>query len=145
MYKRKMVKENNAHKESNSTHQRKRPHFVKSKDAKAEPLGKIVWPEYICERCGKPIKDLTLALSNKESGKPVHFDCIISFIKSSEKLLENEEVIYIGNGNFAIVWFENPKVRKKFKIRKLIEWEEENAEYEWRIEMAQLGSSIEKK
>lgn len=118
--------------------QSSRAYQIKRKSV--EPLAKIEWPEYFCEKCGEPITDLTQALSDKESGKPVHFECILSFLKNSEELKEQEEVVYIGNGNFAVVYFDNPKIRSKFKIVKLIEWEESKKTYEWRVEVANLGS-----
>ncbi|MGP1439029.1 MAG: hypothetical protein ACTTKH_08170 [Treponema sp.] len=108
---------------------------------KPESYVKIEWSKIVCEKCGKEIKDLTLALSDKNTGNPVHFDCILSFIKNSEELKENEEIIYIGHGNFAIVSFENPKIRKKFKIVKLIEWEEKNEDCQWKNEIKKLASS----
>jgi len=105
-----------------------------------EPIRKIEWPDHSCEKCGEPITDLTQALSDKNTGKPVHFECILKFLKNSEVLKEKEEVVYIGNGNFAVVYFENPKVRSKFKIVKLIEWEDRSKIYEWRNQVAELGS-----
>lgn len=112
-----------------------------SKAQKKEAFSKIEWPKPICEKCGKEIRDLTTALSDKDSGNPVHFDCILEFIKNSEEIKENEEVIYIGNGCFAIVSFENPKIKKKFKIVKSIEWEEKNRTYQWKDEIKELASN----
>jgi len=116
-----------------------RTHGTKRKPL--EPIHKIEWPEHLCEKCAKPITDLTQALSDKSTGKPVHFECVLDFLKNSEELKEKEEVVYIGNGNFAVVYFENPKIRSKFKIVKLIEWEDRGKIYEWRDEVANLGSS----
>ena len=113
--------------------------YIKKKPL--DPIRKIEWPEHLCERCGELITDLTQALSDKNTGKPVHFECILALLKSSEELKEKEEVVYIGNGNFAVVYFENPKIRSKFKIVKLIEWEDRNKMYEWQDEIAKLGSS----
>ncbi len=107
-----------------------------------ERVKKIVWSEPVCEKCGQVIKDITLALSDKRTGNPVHFDCVLSLLKNSEELKENEELLYIGNGNFAIVWFEDPKIRKNFKIVKLLEWEEDGEKREWRREIASLASSV---
>lgn len=117
------------------------PQRSPSKIQKKEIYTKIEWPKMVCEKCGKEIKDLNTALSDKNTGNPVHFDCILNFIKSSEEVKENEEVVYIGNGSFAIVVFENPRIRKKFKIIKYIEWEEKNKKYQWRDEIKQLASS----
>lgn len=117
------------------------PRMHSTRKKPLEPMHKIEWPEHLCEKCGKPITDLTQALSDKSTGEPVHFECILDFLKNSEELKEKEEVVYIGNGNFAIVYFENPRIRKKFKIVKLIEWEDRNKTCEWRDEVARLGSS----
>ena len=102
---------------------------------------RIEWPKIICEKCEKEIKDLNTALSDKNPGNPVHFDCILEFIKNSEEIKTNEELIYIGNGNFAIVVFENPRIRRKFKIIKSIEWEEKSKSYQWKDAIKELASS----
>lgn len=81
-------------------------------------------------------------MADKESGEPVHFTCVLEFLKNAENLGENEEVIYIGNGNFAVAFFENPRIRKKFKIKKLIEWEDKNKVYDWKKEIAELASRV---
>nr|WP_303932514.1 hypothetical protein [Treponema denticola] len=101
---------------------------------------KIEYPEFKCTKCGEIIQDLSSAIADKESGLPVHFDCVIEFLKKAEELKEGEEIIYIGNGNFAVAYFENPKVRKNFKIIKLIEWEDKNKLYQWKKDISELTS-----
>lgn len=105
-------------------------------------VSKIEFPEFICAKCGNPIEDLTSAIADKESGYPVHFDCVIEFLKKAEDLKPKEEIIYIGNGNFAIVYFANPKLRKDFKIVRLIEWEDKNKIYSWKNDVADLASKV---
>ncbi|UTC84573.1 hypothetical protein [Treponema denticola] len=102
---------------------------------------KIEYPKYKCAKCGEIIQDLSSAIADKESGLPVHFDCVIEFLKKAEELKEGEEIIYIGNGNFAVAYFENPKVRKNFKIIKLIEWEDKNKLYQWKKDISELTST----
>lgn len=109
---------------------------------KETPIKKIDYPQYVCTKCGQPIEDISSAISDKETGNPIHFTCVIEFLKNAETLKEKEEIIYIGNGNFAIVYFENPKIRKKFKIVKLIEWEDKNKNYSWKTDIAELASRI---
>ena len=104
-------------------------------------LKKIEYPEYKCTKCGEIIQDLNSAIADKESGQPVHFDCVIGFLKKAEELKEGEEIIYIGNGNFAVAYFENPKIRKNFKIIKLIEWEDKNQLYQWKKDISELTST----
>ncbi|UTC66082.1 MULTISPECIES: hypothetical protein [unclassified Treponema] len=101
---------------------------------------KIEYPEYTCTKCGEIIQDLSSAIADKESGLPVHFDCVIEFLKNAEELKTGEEIIYIGNGNFAVAYFENPKIRKNFKIIKLIEWEDKNKLYQWKKDISELTS-----
>lgn len=103
-------------------------------------IKKIEYAEYTCTKCGEIIKDLNSAIADKESGMPMHFDCVLEFLKKAEELKAGEEIIYIGNGNFAVAYFENPKIRKKFKIIKLIEWEDKNKLYQWKQDISDITS-----
>ena len=62
--------------------------------------------DVVCAKCGKPIEDMTSAISDAE-GKPMHFDCVLENLKSKEKMLPGQQMTYIGNGRFAVVTFEN--------------------------------------
>ncbi len=96
-----------------------------------------------CEICGKPIEDITSSIKNKGSGNPVHFDCVLNKIAESEKLSSTEKIAYIGQGKFAVIYFENPHDPKKFSIRRTIEWENrEDKRGEWRDEIAGLYSQV---
>lgn len=106
------------------------------------PVKKIKYPKFTCPKCGKQITEIAAALSDKETGEPAHFSCVLEILKNSETLKENEEIIYIGSGNFAIVAFENPKNRKKFTITKLIEWENKAIISSWKNEIADLASKV---
>lgn len=107
-----------------------------------QPVEKIIYPKFICSKCGKPIEELNSAIGDKETGNPVHFECVIEFLKKAESLKEKEEIIYIGNGNFAIAFFEVPQNRKNFKITKLIPWEEKGKDYSWKADIANLASKV---
>ena len=96
-----------------------------------------------CELCGKPISDIESAISNRGSGKPVHFDCVLESLSKSENVSLSEQLTYIGQGKFAVLHFENPHDKKHFTIRKTIEWEARDSERgEWRNEMAGLYSQV---
>ncbi|WP_294430112.1 hypothetical protein [uncultured Treponema sp.] len=96
-----------------------------------------------CEICGEPINDIANAFPNKESGNPVHFDCVLAKITESEKISSTEKIAYIGQGKFAVLYFANPHDQKHFSIRRTIEWESrENTRGEWRDEMAGLYSQV---
>lgn len=97
--------------------------------------------DVVCAKCGKPIEDMTSAISDAE-GKPMHFDCVLENLKSKEKLLPGQQMTYIGNGRFAVVTFENPRDLRKFKIEKVIEYEDKSKPISWRNEMAELYSQV---
>jgi len=58
-----------------------------------------------CEICGEPIEDIANAISNRESGLPVHFDCVLKQLTESEKLSPSEKIAYIGQGRFGILYY----------------------------------------
>lgn len=97
----------------------------------------------ICELCGQPITDISSAISNRDDGKPAHFDCVLNKIAETEKIGPNEKIAYIGQGRFGVIYYENPRDAKHFSIRKIIEWEGRDQERgEWRNEMAGLYSQV---
>ncbi len=96
----------------------------------------------VCPVCGEPLTDVAGAMTDRESGAPAHFDCIIRKIGSAESLGDNEKIAYIGQGRFGILYFENPRDQRHFKIRKIIEWEPRDARGEWRDELSSLYSQI---
>ena len=85
-----------------------------------------------CPWCGKPIKDISNAISDKDSGQPVHFDCVLARISENERLEKNDSVCYIGGGRFGIIHYNNPADLKNFTIKKILEWEVKGKQYEWR-------------
>ena len=95
--------------------------------------------QVMCAKCGQLIQDMTSAISDSE-GKPMHFDCVLESLKLKENMLPGQQMTYIGNGRFAVVTFENPRDLKKFKIEKIIEYEDKSKTVEWRVEMAGLYS-----
>ena len=95
-----------------------------------------------CARCGKEIAELASALADRQTGEPVHFDCVLEMLKEQERLKENERLTYIGQGKFAVLHFENPRDTRHFTIVKTIEWEPRDAHYDWRTEMSGLYSQV---
>ena len=92
-----------------------------------EPL-----PVSDCPWCGKPIKDMSLAISDKNTGKAVHFDCIIFRLSESENLEPGEIISYIGGGRFGIIHYDNPSNPQNFTIKKIFEWENKDNRAGWR-------------
>jgi hypothetical protein len=92
-----------------------------------------------CPWCGKPIKDIASAITDKETGVPVHFDCVIARIAGGENLEKGDAVVYIGGGRFGVVHFNAPSEYqgkpadgKPFTIKQVFEWENKENRAEWR-------------
>jgi hypothetical protein len=97
----------------------------------ADPL-----PLLDCSICGKPIRDIASAVTDRITGMPAHFDCIVSQIAENEQIEKGDTVAYIGGGRFGIVCFVNPPDTRNFKVKKIIEWEDKGNRAEWRQTVA---------
>jgi hypothetical protein len=94
-----------------------------------------------CPVCGKPIRDISAAITDKNSGLPAHFDCIIAKISENEVQDRGDVVAYIGGGRFGVVHYQSPQDTKNFKIKKIIEWEVKENRAEWRQPIADRFSA----
>jgi len=112
--------------EKNRANPQDRPQWT----APEPPLNPI--STHNCSWCGKPIKDITIAINDKDTGRPVHFDCVIERISQMENLDTNDGVCYIGSGRFGIVHYNNPPDTRDFTIKKIYEWEIKDNKNEWR-------------
>jgi hypothetical protein len=81
-----------------------------------------------CPYCGKPIRDISSAIADRDTGVPVHFDCVAERISGSERLENGDSLVYIGGGRFGVINF-GPA---GFRIKKIIEWENLDNRAEWR-------------
>jgi hypothetical protein len=93
----------------------------------AEPI-----PVLNCPLCGKPIKDMAAAITDRLSGVPVHFDCAVSRIAEGENLETGDTITYIGGGRFGVVHFPNPQDAGHFRIKKIFELEDRDSRADWR-------------
>jgi hypothetical protein len=89
-------------------------------------------PSPDCAYCGKPIRDMSVALNDRASGAPVHFDCVIARLTEGERLDRGDTLAYIGGGRFGVVHFTNPQEPRNFKIKKILEWEDKENRADWR-------------
>jgi hypothetical protein len=103
-----------------------RPHWTPPRHP-ADPL-----PIPDCPYCGKPIRDISQAIADRESGAPVHFDCVVARITEAETLEGGDSVTYIGGGRFGIVHFSDPGDPQRFRVKKILEWESRESRPEWR-------------
>ena len=102
------------------------------------PANPITTPD--CPWCKKPIKDITTAISDKESGRPVHFDCVLARIVEMERLDTNDSVCYIGGGRFGVIHYNNPPDMRDFTVKRILEWEIKEKKYEWRKPISEYFS-----
>lgn len=155
-----MEKRRNRKYSNNWNNQRKSEHQNKEQKAKQFQFNKAAYEDFegekqrlkaiqeikareiICPVCNQPINDISSAISDKASGKPAHFDCILNQIKAGETIGENEKVSYIGQGRFAVLYFENPRDQRHFTIKKIIDYEDKEHKAEWRDELSSLYSQV---
>jgi MoaA/NifB/PqqE/SkfB family radical SAM enzyme len=76
------------------------------------------------------------ALMDKNSGQPVHFDCVITRIEEHEFLEKGEVVAYLGGGRFGVVRFNHTQNSRNFSVKKILEWEDKENRAEWRKTIA---------
>jgi hypothetical protein len=112
--------------EKNRLNPQERPRWT----APVPPSNPVTTPD--CPWCGKQITDLTAAITDKESGLPVHFDCVIERITAMENLEPNDSICYIGGGRFGILHYNNPPDTRDFVIKKILEWELKDTNTKWR-------------
>jgi len=106
--------------------------------APEQPANPITTPD--CPWCGKQITDIATAISDKDSGRPVHFDCVLARITEMETLDANESVCYIGGGRFGVVHYNNPPDMRDFTIKKIYEWEAKDSNKDWRRPISEYFS-----
>jgi len=102
------------------------------------PDNPITTPD--CPWCGKQIKDITTAIADKDTGVPVHFDCVLARITEMETLETNDSVCYIGGGRFGVVHYNNPPDIRDFVIKKIYEWEVKDNSTGWRRPISEYFS-----
>lgn len=115
---------------------------VEAEKEKMKAIEEIKSRAVVCPMCGQAITDISSAMVDKASGSPAHFDCVLNKVKESEPIGENEKIAYIGQGRFAVLYYENPREQKNFSIKKVIEWEDRESKPEWRDEISGLYSKV---
>jgi hypothetical protein len=88
---------------------------------------------------------MSTAIADKDSGEPVHFECVAARIAEGETLEKGDVVTYLGGGRFGVVHF--PGIirdalrgrksggeyeTKNFHIKKIVEWENKENRSPWR-------------
>ena len=102
------------------------------------PSNPITTPD--CPWCGKQITDIASAITDKDSGLPVHFDCVLERLAGMETLEANDSICYIGGGRFGVIHYNNPPDTRDFTIKKIYEWEVKDKSDEWRKPISEYFS-----
>jgi hypothetical protein len=102
------------------------------------PANPITTPD--CPWCGKQIKDITCAIADKETGRPIHFSCVLGRVTDMVSLETDDALCYIGGGRFGVVHYNNPPDIRDFTIKRIIDWEEKDNSSDWRIPISEYFS-----
>lgn len=129
-------------------HSREKFHYVAHENEellqqKENAIKELKSREIICPKCNERITDMASAICDKASGQPMHFECVMKMLESSETVGQNEKIAYIGQGRFAILYYENMRDQRHFQIKKTIEFEDRDKRAAWRDEMSSLYSQVE--
>lgn len=104
----------------------------------------VTFDSATCPYCNNPINDITYALSDRQTGAPVHFDCALKKVGESENLASDEKITYIGQGRFGVVHYPDPRNVKQFEIRRIIEWEARDSHFDWRQKITDTFDNAQK-
>jgi hypothetical protein len=101
----------------------------------AEPLPPrpevpLVFPD--CPICGKPVRELSSALTHRVSRQPAHFDCVVREVRDANPVAPQEKLCYLGGGSFGILEFRSPGATSGFVIKKRIQYEEKEFPQLWK-------------
>jgi hypothetical protein len=102
------------------------------------PENPITTPD--CPWCGQPIKEITSAIADKDTGRPIHFDCVLARVTESVSLETNDSVCYIGGGRFGVIHYNNPPDIRDFSIKRILEWEVKDNSNDWRKPISEYFS-----
>jgi hypothetical protein len=96
----------------------------------------------LCPLCGKPVYDLSTALTaSREAAEPAHFDCVLDRVAASETLAAGEKIVYLGSGAFGVVVFKD-KNESSFTVVRRVQWEKEGEKKDWRKGLSTKITSI---
>jgi len=93
-----------------------------------EEIAALKQEEHICVLCRKRIQDRVTAIVHKDGKGLCHFACVRKSILKTEKLEENEKLIYIGSGDYAIFQVRENRGKAYHFLRKRIEYQETGTE-----------------
>jgi len=76
----------------------------------------------VCFVCNRIIADMHNVINDPDNNRFFHFDCILQELKKNNNLDSTQRIVYTGSGNFAIIEDIIEDGRKKFVIKKNIQY-----------------------
>lgn len=110
-----------------------------NKSKEAEKNFPITNPDLSSVTIPENVQDIFTALQEPSSQKIISFDEALEKLKKSESLQDDETIVYIGGGYFAVVAYLTTKNKKRettiVEIRRKIEFEEYHNHLQWRAKL----------
>ncbi|HBD94352.1 MAG: hypothetical protein A2015_00330 [Spirochaetes bacterium GWF1_31_7] len=75
----------------------------------------------VCSICNKNITNMATVIFDEENENYSHFDCVYDKVKERCTLGENERIVYVGNGAFAVLEDYKEAGVYKFRIKQKIQ------------------------
>jgi hypothetical protein len=92
--------------------------------------------DFSCPICSESIDNILTAIAHGEHAQPAHLECVIRRLAEREQLSEDEQIAYIGEGDFAVLHRPSTRGSGRTEIRRRIEYEDKNHKPEWRRELS---------
>lgn len=110
-----------------------RPNQSKQVQEVKDNFVRLDFGTHICPLCGNVITDMTTAIAFGPQAAPAHLDCVIIHLRKHEALNKDEDIVYVGCGQFAVA-----SLRPRFTILRRIPVENKDVVPEWRKNMKQI-------
>jgi hypothetical protein len=134
---------NNNSRDGRSRRRRRKPRSEARKMPKVPREIRVYMPpkpeprEYdACPLSGEPIDNIYVAIADPDSGNPTRFDKVLERLAGREELTENQRLVYIGAGNFAVIEERVKDRRKTVEVVKKIPYEDTHQKNAWRRELS---------
>ncbi len=89
-----------------------------------------------CSLSGKEIENIFIAVAHRDTGKPVNFDAVVDFLRNSEHIKPEQDLIYVGAGCFGVYEEQEENgLKQKVQINKIV-YEDNHHKPDWRRELA---------
>jgi hypothetical protein len=113
-------------------HPPKKQNYGNSSDS-GQPIQKKEPESYPdCPVCGKSVRNLNIAIEEKSTRAPAHFECILRELGKEIQLQPKERLHYLGSGCFGVLQFEEGKGLASFSIKRRIQYEDSSNRADWR-------------